>query len=194
MKTNSRKHLGEDSGGMAPKSGSTDRRLVEALHEYMRDLENGRKPDLEAMQARHPEIANSLVACMEGIDIVNAASRALVFANPAAALQTVRMNCCPHPAPPGRWAIFIIVRQIGRGGMGIVYEAQQLSLDRRVALKVLPFAAAMDPRHLQRFKNEAQAAAHLHHTNIVPIFGVGCERGVHYYAMPHSSRAARWPR
>ena len=54
---------------------------------------------------------------------------------------------------------------------------------RRVALEVLPFAATMDPRHLQRFKNEAHAAAQLHHTNIVPIHYVGCERGVHFYAM-----------
>jgi serine/threonine protein kinase/Tfp pilus assembly protein PilF len=67
--------------------------------------------------------------------------------------------------------------------MGVVYEAQQISLDRRVALKVLPFAAALDGRQLQRFKNEAQAAAQLHHTHIVPVYGVGTERGVHYYAM-----------
>src|SRR5260370_105734 len=67
--------------------------------------------------------------------------------------------------------------------MGVVYEAEKVSLGRRVALKVLPFAAALDAKQLQRFKNEAQAAAHLHHTNIVPVFGVGCERGVHYYAM-----------
>ena len=67
--------------------------------------------------------------------------------------------------------------------MGVVYEAVQLSLGRRVALKVLPFAAALDPRQLHRFKNEAQAAAHLHQQNIVPVYAVGCERGVHYYAM-----------
>ena len=67
--------------------------------------------------------------------------------------------------------------------MGVVYEAVQLSLGRRVALKVLPFAAALDARQLQRFKNEAQAAAQLHHTNIVPVYAVGCERGTHFYAM-----------
>jgi serine/threonine protein kinase len=67
--------------------------------------------------------------------------------------------------------------------MGVVYEAEQISLRRQVALKVLPFAATMDPRHLQRFHNEAQSAACLHHTNIVPVFSVGCERGVHFYAM-----------
>src|SRR5206468_5438911 len=76
-----------------------------------------------------------------------------------------------------------LLREVGRGGMGIVYEAVQLSLHRRVALKVLPFAAVTDPKQLQRFHVEAQAAAQLHHTNIVPVFAVGCERGVHYYAM-----------
>jgi WD40 repeat protein/serine/threonine protein kinase len=78
---------------------------------------------------------------------------------------------------------FRIVREIGRGGMGVVYEAEQLSLSRRVALKVLPFAAVLDPRQLQRFKNEALAAAQLDHPHIVDVYGVGCERGVHYYAM-----------
>src|SRR5205823_11326746 len=76
-----------------------------------------------------------------------------------------------------------LVREIGRGGMGVVYEAVQISLGRRVALKVLPFAATLDARQLQRFENEARAAAQLHHTNIVPVFAVGSERGVHYYAM-----------
>jgi Protein kinase domain len=83
----------------------------------------------------------------------------------------------------GRLGDFRLVREVGRGGMGVVYEAEQISLGRRVALKVLPFAATMDPRGLQRFQNEARAAACLHHTNIVPVFAVGQERGVHYYAM-----------
>jgi serine/threonine protein kinase len=78
---------------------------------------------------------------------------------------------------------FRLLRQVGRGGMGVVYEAEQMSLGRRVALKVLPFAATMDPRHLHRFQNEARAAASLEHPHIVPVYGVGCERGVHYYAM-----------
>src|SRR5439155_4093810 len=76
-----------------------------------------------------------------------------------------------------------LLREIGRGGMGVVYEADQISLRRQVALKVLPFAVALDGRQLQRFKTEAQAAAQLHHSNIVPVFAVGCEQGVHYYAM-----------
>ena len=86
-------------------------------------------------------------------------------------------------ATPRELGDFRIVREVGRGGMGIVYEAEQLSLGRRVALKVLPFAATMDPRHLHRFHNEARAAASLEHPHIVPVHGVGSERGVHYYAM-----------
>ena len=78
---------------------------------------------------------------------------------------------------------FRIDREIARGGMGVVYEAEQISLKRRVALKVLPFAAMLDERRLKRFQLEAQAAAGLQHTNIVPVYAVGCERGVHFYAM-----------
>jgi tetratricopeptide (TPR) repeat protein len=97
-----------------------------------------------------------------------------------AAQQSPPAGTEPDPRELGD---FRILREVGKGGMGVVYEAEQLSLGRRVALKVLPFAATLDPRQLQRFKNEAQAAAGLHHTNIVPVHFVGCERGVHFYAM-----------
>jgi serine/threonine protein kinase/Tfp pilus assembly protein PilF len=78
-----------------------------------------------------------------------------------------------------------IVREIGRGGMGIVYEAEQESLGRRVALKVLPPGALAAPKQVQRFQQEARAAARLHHTHIVPVFGVGEENGTHYYVMQY---------
>lgn len=70
---------------------------------------------------------------------------------------------------------FRIVREVGRGGMWVVYEAVQLSLGRRVALKVLPFAAALDPLCLARFRVEAQAAAFLQHAHIIPVHAVGCD-------------------
>ncbi len=76
-----------------------------------------------------------------------------------------------------------IVREIGRGGMGIVYEAVQESLGRHVALKVLPRHSLLDPKKLARFQLESQAAAALHHSNIVPVFGVGEHEGLHYYVM-----------
>lgn len=83
----------------------------------------------------------------------------------------------------GELGDFRILRELGRGGMGVVYEALQVSLNRRVALKILPFAGALDPRRRQRFQNEAMAAAQLRHPHIVGVHFVGCERGVHFYAM-----------
>src|SRR5262249_46478513 len=82
-----------------------------------------------------------------------------------------------------RLSDFRILGEVGRGGMGVVYEAEQESLGRRVALKVLPGHALLDPRQLVRFRREARAAAKLHHTNIVPVFGVGEQEGLHYYVM-----------
>ena len=76
-----------------------------------------------------------------------------------------------------------LLREIARGGMGVVYEAEQISLGRHVAPKVLPFASMLDKTQLVRFKNEARAAASLDHPNVVRVHSVGSERGVHYYAM-----------
>ena len=79
---------------------------------------------------------------------------------------------------------FRIIREVGRGGMGVVYEAEQVSLGRRVALKVLPFAATMDPRQLQRFQNEARAAACLHHTqHRAGLSPSAASAASHFYAM-----------
>ena len=78
---------------------------------------------------------------------------------------------------------FRIVREIGRGGMGVVYEAEQISLKRRVALKVLQSGRLTDEMAMRRFQREAETVGRLHHTNIVPIFAIGAEGGVRYYAM-----------
>ncbi len=86
-------------------------------------------------------------------------------------------------AAPLRLGDFLILREVGRGGMGVVYEAEQVSLGRRVALKVLPQGLLPDTRSRLRFEREARAAARLHHTNIVPVFGVGEHDGTPYYAM-----------
>ncbi|QEH32311.1 Serine/threonine-protein kinase PrkC [Aquisphaera giovannonii] len=86
------------------------------------------------------------------------------------------------PGAPDALGDFSIVRVIGRGGMGVVYEAVQRSLGRRVALKILP-AAPDDPRKLQRFRVEAMAAACLRHPHIVPVYLTGSEGDCHFYAM-----------
>ncbi len=84
---------------------------------------------------------------------------------------------------PDRLGDYVILRQIGSGGMGVVYEAIQESLGRHVALKTLPSHQLGDATRLERFRREARAAARLHHTHIVPVFGVGEHDGLHYYIM-----------
>jgi serine/threonine protein kinase len=158
-----------------------DPRLVRALEEYAAAVEAGHRPDRQGFQARYPEIAEALADCLEGLEFVQAA--APLLQGPGRSPATTPAAGGEALCPEGPLGDYRLVREVGRGGMGIVYEAVQISLGRRVALKVLPFAATLDPKQLQRFKNEAQAAAQLHHTNIVPVFGTGQERGVHYYAM-----------
>ncbi len=146
-----------------------DPRLLIVAREYLTALEAGRSPDRDRYRTQHPDLAEVLDDCLDGIELAHGVGR--VYRAPVQ--ETLG-------EPLGD---FRIVREIGRGGMGVVYEAHQLSLGRRVALKVLPFAAGLDSKQLQRFKTEAHAAAQLHHTNIVPVYAVGCERGVHFYAM-----------
>lgn len=88
-----------------------------------------------------------------------------------------------HAAETGKLGDFRLVRELGRGGMGIVYEAEQISLVRRVALKVLPVNSGLGGKQLARFQIEARVAAVLSHPHIVPIYAVGCDQGVHYQAM-----------
>jgi hypothetical protein len=152
-----------------------DPRLIEAVREYMALLEAGVHPNRHEFLSRYPEIAAELSTCLDGLAFVHSA--AAQMQGPATA------HVDEESATAKPLGDFKLIREIGRGGMGVVYEAVQLSLGRRVAVKVLPFAATLDARHLQRFRNEAQAAAQLHHTNIVPVYAVGCERSVHYYAM-----------
>ncbi len=92
-------------------------------------------------------------------------------------------DCRSANPPPRQIGDYRILREIGRGGMGVVYEAEQISLGRRVALKVLPRLVSDDPMVLERFRREARAAARLHHTNIVPVFEVGRDDEVAYFAM-----------
>jgi serine/threonine protein kinase len=153
-----------------------DPRLLRATQEYLAELEAGRRPRRADFVARFPDLAGALAPYLDALDVMHAAAPLLHSSSAPKAVPDATL-----PAEP--LGDFRIVREIGRGGMGVVYEAVQMSLGRPVALKVLPFAAALDAKHLQRFKNEAQAAAQLHHTNIVPVYAVGCERGVHFYAM-----------
>ncbi len=153
---------------------------VEVLaEEFLERRRRGEFPSLEEYALRHPNLAEEIgevfpaLVMMDEIDPQSAElGRSL-----SAAMDF-------HGQPKLRQVgDFRILREIGQGGMGVVYEAQQESLGRHVALKVLPPAVSRNDVFRERFRRKARAAARLHHTNIVPVFGVGEDQGVLYYAM-----------
>lgn len=168
-----------DSKSLEAHPGTHDACLARALEDYLARCEAGQPPNREEFLAKHPEVAESLDLALDGLQFLNQFGPQLED----------HSNSTGSPAPispqlpNARLGDFRILREIGRGGMGIVYEAEQEMLGRRVALKVLPFAAMLDERQRMRFKNESRAAATLSHPNIVPVYSVGIERGVQYFAM-----------
>src|SRR5262245_56788602 len=143
----------------APPSGSVldDPRVLRAMESYTSALQRGERPNRDAFLADLPsEVARVLAGCLDGLELVHAAAPALSGSDGSLPLPDGAI-----PAQP--LGDFQLLREIGRGGMGVVYEAIQLSLGRRVGLKVLPFAAQMEPRHLQSMRTEDQAATALAH-------------------------------
>ena len=139
--------------------------IIAVLDRYLEALKAGQRPDRQQLLAENPQIADQLEACLAGVEFIHGSASA---------------------QPSGkRLGEFRIIREIGHGGMGAVYEAEQISLGRRVALKVLRFGAVSDAEAITRFQREAETIGRLHHTNIVPIFAVGSENGVNYYAMQY---------
>jgi serine/threonine protein kinase/Tfp pilus assembly protein PilF len=163
-----------DSAPIDSLSPADQERLASALEGHLLELERGHAADEEALIAANPDLAAHLRTCLSGLHSLHKAS---VASNGASEPLT------PMEPAEKRLGDYRILIEISRGGMGVVYEARQISLGRKVALKVLPFAALLDQKQIARFNHEAQAAAQLNHPNIVPIYAVGCERGVHYYSM-----------
>lgn len=156
----------------ADKNVDRDVLLGQVVEEYFEATAQGQKPTISEYVRRFPEIADLLRV------VIPAMTVAEDITSDSAPSEAMR------PSEPVRQlGEFRILRQIGRGGMGIVYEAEQVSMNRRVALKVLPLAGMVDETRIQRFQNEVRAAAALDHPHIVPVYMVGEERGVHYYAM-----------
>jgi serine/threonine protein kinase/WD40 repeat protein len=135
----------------------------------------GQRPSISEYEREYPELAKQIRELLPALVLME--QHRPGKADGAAGKPA---DACPVPRQLGEYHI---LREVGRGGMGVVYEAVQESLGRHVALKVLPFNKLMDPVLLERFRREARAAAKLHHTNIVPVFGVGEHDGTHYYAM-----------
>jgi hypothetical protein len=144
--------------------------------EFVARHRRGENPSVSEYVAKYPELADDVRDLFPGLLLIED-----VRPESSAATGPV-VPLAPRPGLE-RLGDYRILREIGHGGMGVVYEAEQVSLGRHVALKVLPAAGLMNPTFLERFRREAKAAARLHHTNIVPVFGVGEAEGVHFYAM-----------
>src|SRR5262245_1660730 len=159
---------------MSVSPGSFDYgRFGELAEEFAERYRRGERPDVQEYVDRLPEMA----------DEIREMFPALVEVERADADARRDGSSPPPPAAPHhrQFGDYRIVREVGRGGMGVVYEAEQVSLGRRVALKVLPGHVLGDRKVLERFGREAKAAARLHHTNIVPVFEVGRDRDVSFY-------------
>src|SRR5436853_4189564 len=154
-------------------------RVLELAEEFLERYRKGERPPLKEYIDRHPELAAEIkevfpaMAMMENIAVADSSLEGEETSQkkkkPANTLKQL--------------GDYRIIRVIGQGGMGVVYEAEQVSLGRHVALKVLPNQALADEKQKRRFEREAKAAAKLHHTNIVPVFGVGEHDGLPYYVM-----------
>ena len=142
---------------------------------FVAELRAGRRPSVADYLEHYPELAEQLAELLPAIALLEN----------HAAICNLRGSQLKRASLPSQQEIgeFTIVREIGRGGMGVVYEAVQKSLGRHVALKVLSMPTLLNAKHLERFRFEARAAARLQHRNIVPVFGVGEFNGLHYYAM-----------
>jgi tetratricopeptide (TPR) repeat protein len=157
---------------------SSDREPLEQLAEsFLARFRSGERPSLTELTAAHPDLADQIQALFPALIEMEQAGSEIDEAKRAAESSGLL------GARPQSLGDYRIIREIGRGGMGIVYEAEQVALGRRVALKVLPAGLAGDARARARFDREARAAARLHHTNIVPVFDVGEDEGQAFYAM-----------
>jgi serine/threonine protein kinase/WD40 repeat protein len=150
--------------------------VEELAEQFLARYRRGERPSITEYTRTHPDLAEEIRELFPALVVMEEAGPRQ--AGPAAFSGKITAD----GKALRRLGEYRILREIGRGGMGVVYEAEQEALGRHVALKVLPYAAA-DPVRLQRFCREARAAARLHHTNIVPVYDVGEHEGVHYYAM-----------
>ncbi|MGO9466056.1 MAG: WD40 repeat domain-containing serine/threonine protein kinase [Isosphaeraceae bacterium] len=161
-------------------SSDDDERVGEAVEAYLAVAEQGRPPDIEEFAGRYAELKDDVKAALEGLELVHG----LLGLGSAGGSGGGRGLGLERRIESGRRiAGYRVVRELGRGGMGTVYEAVHVGLDRPVALKVLGTHAAPDSSARRRFLNEARTAAGLHHTHIVPVFDVGQVGGLCYYAM-----------
>ena len=145
---------------------------------FLERYRRGERPSLSEYTEKHPELAERIRSLFPALLVMEE-----LGPGAGGSGGPVEKGAGLTAKVPERLGDYLLLRRIGSGGMGVVYEAIQESLGRHVALKTLPNHQLGDANRLERFRREARAAARLHHTRIVPVFGVGEDDGVHYYIM-----------
>src|SRR5437763_2439436 len=162
---------------------SAERNPVDVLaEEFAERVRRGERPSVEEYVERHPQWGGQIRELFPALLVMEKLKPAA--GDPTGPFAADRTEDLPALRLE-RLGEYRIVREIGRGGMGVVYEAVQESLGRHVALKVLPGTGPANATYLERFRREARAAGQLQHPNIVPVYGVGEAEGVHFYAMQY---------
>lgn len=167
---------------MVDKHDDSDSKLSRLADDYLSQSDNVRGKEVHELAADHEAFGHVIRDIFPILSLLKETTHDQPEAPQDASLEQI-LHHTALVEDDFRLSDFVLIRKLGRGGMGIVYEAEQISLDRRVALKILPNAALLNERQLIRFRNEARTVAMLHHPNIVAIHSVGTERGVHFFAM-----------
>lgn len=153
--------------------------LEQVVDHFTNQFRAGLTPSIASYQKQFPQFEAELGELLSSVALIEGLKR-----QPSHTHSTAGGVASGGP-PLSELGDYCLLRELGRGGMGVVYEAIHQSLGRRVAVKVLSQRLAEDPRAVQRFRWEAGAAAKLHHSHLVTVFGVGCSQNHHYYVMEY---------
>jgi len=159
-----------------PKQIDDTQTLEDIVEQFTAEIRAGQTPDVQKYAQQHPAHADELPDLLSSVAMIEG----LKNYSPNSAVPDQRFTDIDVPDFLGEYRI---VREIGRGGMGIVFEAVHETLGRRVAIKVMTAGSISNTKHLERFHREAVSAASLHHTNIASVFGAGEDNGLHFYVM-----------
>jgi serine/threonine protein kinase len=154
--------------------------LDPVAEEFLERFRKGERPPVSEYVARYPDLADRIRQLFPALVLMERGAPSTAGPETGPFGSTVQQAAATRPHVLGD---FRVLREVGHGGMGVFYEAVQESLGRHVALKVLPPALLRKGKFLERFKREARAAGRLHHTNIVPVHGVGEHQGTHFIVM-----------
>jgi tetratricopeptide (TPR) repeat protein/predicted Ser/Thr protein kinase len=166
---------------LPPTTAERDERLAGLLSELTEERRRGGRPDVDGMAARHPDLAAELRALWAAAQFADEFTRP--SSRPRLTPCQVGAAALPADGTPRVFGDFELLGELGRGGMGVVYKARQVSLNRLVALKMVLRGDLATPADLARFEAEARAAAHLDHPNVVPVYGAGEHDGQAFFSM-----------